>query len=139
MGRNVAFAAFAVASLWTAAAAAQAPLPFRSEVKAKLPAPPPIWTALKSSDRRAEFIRLCTTHMAGRWAHPQAVCGCLHDHAVASVQDPDLREALLRGIGETGVPSIENEWVPAAKQSRIDETFTQIAKPALQCMFEPLP
>jgi hypothetical protein len=53
------------------------------------------------------------------------------------VEDNDLREALLRGISETGVPTIETEWVPASKQSEIGPTFTMIAKPTLQCMFEP--
>jgi len=48
-----------------------------------------------------------------------------------------LREALLRGISETGVPTIETAWVPASKQSEIGPTFTKIAKPTLQCMFEP--
>lgn len=96
------------------------------------------WTLTRAPDRRVEFIRSCTTHMAGRWAHPQQVCGCLHDHAAAAVDDTDLREALLRGIGETGVPTIETDWVPPAKQSQIAATFTRIAKPALQCMFDPL-
>lgn len=89
-------------------------------------------------DPRVEFIRQCTPHMVGRWAHPDAVCGCLHDHAVAAVEDVDLRDALLRGISENGVPTIESEWVPASKQSQISATFTMIAKPTLQCMFEPL-
>ena len=88
-------------------------------------------------DPRGEFIRLCTSQMVGRWAHPETVCGCLHDHAAAAVEDTDLREALLRGISETGVPTIETEWVPASKQSEIGATFTKIAKPALQCMFDP--
>jgi len=88
-------------------------------------------------DPRGEFVRLCAPHMVGRWAHPESVCGCLHDHAVAAVDDSDLREALLRGISETGVPTIETEWVPASKQSEIGATFTKIAKPTLQCMFEP--
>lgn len=96
------------------------------------------WALTKSVDRRVEFIRACTAHMAGRWAHPQQVCGCLHDHAAAAIEDVDLREALLRGIGETGVPRIEVDWVPPAKQSRIAATFTQIARPAMQCMFDPL-
>jgi hypothetical protein len=91
----------------------------------------------KLPDPRGEFVRLCAPHMVGRWAHPEAVCGCLHDHAAAAVEDPDLREALLRGISETGVPTIETEWVPPAKQSEIGATFTKIAKPTLQCMFEP--
>jgi hypothetical protein len=91
----------------------------------------------KFPDPRAEFVRQCAPHMLGRWAHPEAVCGCLHDHAAAAVEDNDLREALLRGIGETGVPTIETEWVPASKQSEIGATFTKIAKPTLQCLFEP--
>ena len=45
------------------------------------------------------------------------------------VDDIDLREALFRGIGETGVPTIESEWVPASKQAEIEPTFTKIAKP----------
>jgi hypothetical protein len=91
----------------------------------------------KLPDPRGEFVRLCAPHMVGRWAHPEAVCGCLHDYAAATVDDPDLREALLRGISETGVPTIETEWVPPSKQSEIGPTFTKIAKPTLQCMFEP--
>jgi hypothetical protein len=93
---------------------------------------------MKLPDPRGEFVRLCAPHMVGRWAHPEAVCGCLHDHAAAAVEDNDLREALLRGISETGVPTIETEWVPRSKQSEIGATFTKIAKPTLQCMFEPL-
>lgn len=92
---------------------------------------------LKLPDPRGEFIRLCAPHIVGRWAHPESVCGCLHDHAVATVEDADLREALLRGISETGVPTIESQWLPAAKRSEIGATFTKIAKPTLQCMFEP--
>ncbi|WP_284416457.1 MULTISPECIES: hypothetical protein [unclassified Bradyrhizobium] len=88
-------------------------------------------------DLRGEFVRQCAPHMLGRWVHPEAVCSCLHDHAAAVVEDADLREALLRGISETGVPTIESNWVPATKQSEIGPTFTKIAKPALQCMFDP--
>lgn len=92
---------------------------------------------IKLPDPRSEFVRLCVPHMIGRWEHPEEVCGCLHDHAAAAVEDRDLREALLRGISETGVPTIETDWVPAAKQSEIGPTFTKIAKPTLQCMFDP--
>src|SRR3569832_115997 len=88
----------------------------------------------KVPDPRGEFVRLCAPHMVGRWAHPETVCGCLHDYAAATVEDADLREALLRGISETGVPTIETHWVPEAKQSQIAATFTKIAKPTLQCM-----
>jgi hypothetical protein len=88
-------------------------------------------------DPRGEFVRQCAPHMLGRWLHPEEVCSCLHDHAAAVVEDRDLREALLRGISETGVPTIETDWVPPSKQAEIGPTFTKIAKPALQCMFEP--
>lgn len=88
-------------------------------------------------DPRTEFVRQCAPRMMGRWAHPEEVCGCLHDHAAAMVEDEDLREALLRGISEIGVPTIETQWVPAAKQSEIGPTFTKIARPTLQCMFDP--
>jgi len=93
---------------------------------------------MRMPDPRLEFVRQCAPHMLGRWAHPEEVCGCLHDHAAAAVEDNDLREALLRGISETGVPTIETEWVPASKQSEIGPTFTKIAKPTLQCMFDPV-
>jgi hypothetical protein len=91
----------------------------------------------KAPDPRGEFVRQCAPHMIGRWAHPESVCSCLHDYAAATVEDTDLREALLRGISETGVPTIESAWVPASKQSEIGPTFTKIAKPTLQCMFDP--
>jgi hypothetical protein len=97
----------------------------------------PIGSMFKLPDPRGEFVRLCAPHMVGRWAHPETVCSCLHDYAAATVEDADLREALLRGISETGVPTIETDWVPPSKQSEIGPTFTKIAKPTLQCMFEP--
>lgn len=98
-----------------------------------------VWSWKKLPDPRGEFVRLCAPHMVGRWAHPEAICICLHDYAVAAVEDSDLREALLRGISETGVPTIENGWVPASKQAQISATFSRIAKPTLKCMFEPAP
>jgi len=112
-------AAFAISFLLIGSAQAQVRSPF------------------KLSEPRDQFVRQCAPHMVGRWAHPESVCGCLHDYAAATVEDSDLREALLRGISETGVPTIETDWVPPAKQSQIAATFTQIAKPTLQCMFEP--
>ena len=109
------------------------------QVQAKVPVQQvQLRSMLKIPDPRGEFVRQCAPHMMGRWAHPESVCGCLHDHAAAAVEDADLREALLRGIGETGVPTIETAWVPTSKQSEIGATFTKIAKPTLQCMFEPL-
>jgi hypothetical protein len=48
--------------------------------------------SMKFSDPRGEFVRLCTPRMVGRWAHPEAVCGCLHDYAIATIEDNDLRD-----------------------------------------------
>jgi hypothetical protein len=109
------------------------------QIQAKVPVQQiQLRSMLKIPDPRGEFVRQCAPHMMGRWAHPESVCGCLHDYAAAAVEDTDLREALLRGISETGVPTIETDWVPPAKQSQIGATFTKIAKPTLQCLFEPL-
>ena len=108
----------------------------KGQVQAQLQ-PMPLRSLFRVPDPRGEFVRLCAPHMVGRWAHPETVCGCLHDYAAATVEDTDLREALLRGISETGVPTIETDWVPPSKQSEIGPTFTKIAKPTLQCMFEP--
>jgi hypothetical protein len=98
---------------------------------------PQMYSPMKLPDPREEFVRLCAPHMMGRWAHPESVCGCLHDHAAAAVEDNDLRAALLRGISETGVPTIETAWVPASKRSENGATFTKIAKQTLQCRIEP--
>jgi hypothetical protein len=116
---------------------AQAQVQTQVQTQVHLVQPIPFRSLFKVPDPRGEFVRLCAPHMVGRWAHPESVCGCLHDYAAATVEDPDLREALLRGISETGVPTIETDWVPASKQSEIGPTFTKIAKPTLQCMFEP--
>ena len=118
--------------------AAQAQSQTQVQVQAQFQPPQTSFRSLfKVPDPRGEFVRLCAPHMVGRWAHPESVCGCLHDYAAATVEDADLREALLRGISETGVPTIETAWVPSSKQSEIGPTFTKIAKPALQCMFDP--
>ena len=127
-------AAIAASLVLAGSAQAQAQV----QIQAKVPVQQiQLRSMLKIPDPRGEFVRQCAPHMMGRWAHPESVCGCLHDYAAAAVEDTDLREALLRGISETGVPTIETEWVPRSKRSEISATFTKIAKPALQCMFEP--
>jgi hypothetical protein len=130
---SAAISAFVLASVLVS-------VPAHAQVKGQVQAqlqPMPLRSLFRVPDPRGEFVRLCAPHMVGRWAHPETVCGCLHDYAAATVEDTDLREALLRGISETGVPTIETDWVPPSKQSEIGPTFTKIAKPTLQCMFEP--
>jgi hypothetical protein len=124
----------------TASAAIIVAMLLGSSAQAQVQVQPPqtsFRSLFKAPDPRGEFVRQCAPHMIGRWAHPESVCSCLHDYAAATVEDADLREALLRGISETGVPTIESAWVPASKQSEIGPTFTKIAKPTLQCMFDP--
>ena len=124
----------------TGSAAILAAMLFGNSAQAQVQVQPPqtsFRSLFKAPDPRGEFVRQCAPHMIGRWAHPESVCSCLHDYAAATVEDADLREALLRGISETGVPTIETAWVPASKQAEIGPTFTKIAKPTLQCMFEP--
>ena len=124
----------------TGSAAILAAMLVGSSAQAQVQVQPPqtsFRSLFKAPDPRGEFVRQCAPHMIGRWAHPESVCSCLHDYAAATVEDADLREALLRGISETGVPTIESAWVPASKQSEIGPTFTKIAKPTLQCMFDP--
>jgi hypothetical protein len=128
----VRFLSTATLASWLLGASAQAQVPVQFQAPQAS-----IRSLFKVPDPRGEFVRLCAPHMVGRWAHPESVCGCLHDHAAATVEDADLRQALLRGISETGVPTIETAWVPPSKQSEIGPTFTKIAKPTLQCMFEP--
>jgi hypothetical protein len=133
---RICFAAILGWILATVLASGPAHAQVKGQVQAQLQ-PMPLRSLFRVPDPRGEFVRLCAPHMVGRWAHPETVCGCLHDYAAATVEDTDLREALLRGISETGVPTIETDWVPPSKRSEIGATFTKIAKPTLQCMFEP--
>ena len=95
-------AAAIVAGLLIGSAQAQEQIQARQIQARQIQAQPVQFRSLtKLPDPRGEFVRLCAPHMLGRWAHPEAVCGCLHDHAAAAVEDTDLREALLRGISET--------------------------------------
>lgn len=86
------------------------------------------------------FVSVCTPRMSARIAkHPEVVCGCLHDNAVSREEDAELRLALIRGVQETGVPSIQYSWVPGKPQERVIEALDRIAAPTLACMFGPRP
>jgi len=87
---------------------------------------------LKFPDPRGEFVRQCAPHMVGRWAHPESVCGCLHDYAAATVEDSDLREALLRGISETGVPD-DRDRMGAAVEAIRDRPRPSPRSPNRRC------
>lgn len=86
-------------------------------------------------NERELFVSICTPRMSARvMKQPEQVCGCLHDNAVSREDDPELRIALIRGIEETGVPSIQYAWVPSKPPERVIETIDKVAAPALACM-----
>jgi len=82
-------------------------------------------------DSRQDFVRLCAPHIQGRGRILRQSADACTIKPLRPLGIPTWREALLRGIGETGVPTIETEWVPPSKRSEIGATFTKIAKPAL--------
>jgi hypothetical protein len=85
---------------------------------------------------RELFVSVCTPRMSARIAkQPELVCGCLHDNAVSREEDSELRFALIRGVEETGVPSIQYAWVPTKSPERVIETLDKVAAPTLACMF----
>jgi hypothetical protein len=86
-------------------------------------------------DPRGEFIRLCAPFMAPRYARPEAVCDCLRNAMFDEVDDPEILDALLYGVTERGVPTLNRAWLPAEKWSQIETTMTAIAEPTMQCMF----
>ena len=91
-----------------------------------------------STTERDLFISVCTPRMSARIARqPEVVCGCLHDKVVSREEDSELRLALIRGVQETGVPSIQYAWVPGKPQERVVEAIDKVAAPTLACMFAP--
>jgi len=95
-----------------------------------------IRSAMKFPDPRAIRASVRAPHAGTLGASRGGLRLPAMNHAGSGCRDNDLREALLRGISETGVPTIETSWVPASKTIRIARRY-QIARPALQCMFEP--
>lgn len=86
-------------------------------------------------DPRGEFIRLCAPFMAPRYAHPETVCDCLRNAMFDRVEDSEIRDALLYGVTERGVPTLNRAWLQAEKWPQIENTMTAIAEPTMQCMF----
>jgi hypothetical protein len=86
-------------------------------------------------DPRGEFIRLCAPFMSSRYAHPEAVCDCLRDTMFNEINDTDLLDAILYGVTERGVPTLNRNWVPREKWPLIEPAMTAIAEPTMSCMF----
>ena len=73
-------------------------------------------------DPRGEFIRLCAPFMASRYAHPEAICDCVRTALISEIGDPDIRDALLYGVTERGVPTLSPAWLPPEKRALIGRT-----------------
>jgi hypothetical protein len=89
-----------------------------------------------ATTERDLFVTVCTPRMSARIAsHPEVVCGCLHDNAVSREEDSELRLALIRGVEESGVPTIQYSWVPTKSKERVVAALDRVAAPTLACMF----
>jgi hypothetical protein len=86
-------------------------------------------------DPRGEFIRLCAPFMVPRYAHPEAVCDCVRSGILGEINDQETLDAILFGITEQGVPTIDSKLISAEKQPSIDHILSAIAEPTMACMF----
>jgi hypothetical protein len=86
-------------------------------------------------DPRGEFIRLCAPFMVSRYAHPEAICDCVRTGIRSEIADQEVLDAILYGITEQGVPSIDPNLISAEKRPQIDRTLSAIARPTMACMF----
>jgi hypothetical protein len=86
-------------------------------------------------DPRGEFIRLCAPFMVSRYAHPEAICDCVRNALTGEIGDPDILDAILYGVTERGVPTLNQTWLPREKWPLIGRTMTAIAEPTVDCMF----
>jgi len=86
-------------------------------------------------DPRGEFIRLCAPFMVSRYAHPEAICDCVRNALIGEIGDREILDAILYGVTERGVPTLNQYWLPPEKRPLIGRTMTAIAEPTLDCMF----
>jgi hypothetical protein len=86
-------------------------------------------------DPRGEFIRLCAPFMVSRYAHPEAICDCVRTAIRGEITDRQTLDAILFGITEQGVPSIDPKLIAPEKRPSIDHVLSAIAKPTMDCMF----
>lgn len=89
----------------------------------------------QTPDPRGEFIRLCAPFMVSRYAHPEAICDCVRTGIRSEIADQEVLDAILYGITEQGVPSIDPNLISAEKRPQIDRTLSAIARPTMACMF----
>jgi len=87
-------------------------------------------------DPRGEFIRLCAPFMVSRYAHPESVCDCVRTAIRSEIGDQEILDAILFGITEQGVPTLDPRLIAPEKRPLIDHTLSAIAEPTMQCMFD---
>jgi hypothetical protein len=86
-------------------------------------------------DPRGEFIRLCAPFMVSRYAHPEAVCDCVRTAIRSEIGDQEILDAILYGITEQGVPTLDPRLIAPEKRPLIDHTLSALAEPTIECMF----
>jgi len=86
-------------------------------------------------DPRGEFIRLCAPFMVSRYAHPEAVCNCVRTAIRGEIGDQEMLDAILYGITEQGVPTLDPRLIAPEKRPLIDHALSAIAEPTMECMF----
>jgi hypothetical protein len=86
-------------------------------------------------DPRGEFIRLCAPFMVSRYAHPETVCDCVRTAIRGEIGDQEILDAILYGITEQGVPTLDPRLIAPEKRPLIDHTLSAIAEPTMECMF----
>jgi hypothetical protein len=86
-------------------------------------------------DPRGEFIRLCAPYMVSRYAHPEAICDCVRSAIRGEIADAETLDAILFGITEQGVPTLDPRLIAPEKRPLIDHILSAIAEPTMECMF----
>jgi hypothetical protein len=86
-------------------------------------------------DPHGEFIRLCAPFQTSRYEHPEAVCNCLWGTVFGRIDNMQLIDAILYGIMERGVPNVDATAFPPGQQHKVDQAYSALAEPTLECFF----
>jgi hypothetical protein len=66
---------------------------------------------------------------------PEGVCDCLWGTVFGWIDDMQLIDAILYGIMERGVPSVDAAALPPGEQHEVDLAYSALAEPTLECFF----
>lgn len=86
-------------------------------------------------DPHGEFIRLCAPFQTSRYEHAEGVCDCLWSTVFNRIDNMQLIDAILYGIMERGVPSVDVAALPPGQQREVDQAYSALAEPTLECFF----